>query len=121
VVRSGGKVACYPSDLVSDAKHLDPVWVLGYDLYPLETIANKHHLYDVAIREQWLMVFTHDHEMPWAYLKMGDKGRPGSKTAGAHGGLNRPFRHRHHEAAEDPAADLPRRFRWHVFAGERHT
>src|SRR5579864_5184709 len=47
MVRSGGRVACYPSDLVSDAKHLDPVWVLGYDLYPLDTIANKHRLYDL--------------------------------------------------------------------------
>ena len=76
VIRSRGKVAAYPSDLVSDAKHLDPVWVLGFDLYPVETIANKHRFYDVAVPEQWLVVFTHDHELPWAYLEMGEKGRP---------------------------------------------
>ena len=76
IIRSGGKVAAYPSDLVSDAKHLDPTWVLGFDLYPLETIANKHRFYDRAIPEQWLVVFTHDHELPWAYLDMGEKGRP---------------------------------------------
>ena len=76
MVRSGGRVACYPSDLVSDAKHLDSVWTLGYDLYPLDSIANKHRFYDIAIPEQWLVVFTHDHETPWAYLEMGDKGRP---------------------------------------------
>ena len=81
IIRSGGKTACYPSDLVPDAKHLDPVWVLGYDLYPLDTIANKHRLYDVAIPEQWLVVFTHDHETPWAYLEIGDKGRPVAKPA----------------------------------------
>ena len=76
ILRSGGQVACYPSDLVPDAKHLDPVWVLGFDLYPLESIANKHRFYDVAIPENWLVVFTHDHEMPWSYLELGDKGRP---------------------------------------------
>lgn len=76
IVSSGGKVAAYPSDLVSDAKHLDPTWVLGYDLYPLESIDNKHRFYERAIPEQWLVVFTHDHELPWAHLEMGEKGRP---------------------------------------------
>lgn len=80
-IRSGGKVACYPSDLIPDAKHLDPVWVLGYDLYPLESIANKHRFYDVAIPESWLVVYTHDHELPWSYLQIGDKGRPVARKA----------------------------------------
>ena len=76
ILRSGGKVAAYPSDLVSDSKHLDPTWVLGYDLYPLESIANKHRFYDIAIAEEWLIIFTHDHELPWAHLHIGEKGRP---------------------------------------------
>lgn len=76
IVRTGGKVAAYPSDLVCDTKHLDPTWTLGFDLYPLESIANKHRFYDVAIPQQWLVVFTHDHELPWAYLDRGEKGRP---------------------------------------------
>ncbi len=76
MVESGGEVAAYPSDLVSDAKHLDPTWTLGYDLYPLESIANKHRFYEVAVPQQWLVVFTHDHELPWAYLDVGEKGRP---------------------------------------------
>ena len=82
IVRSGGKVAAYPSDLICDAKHLDPTWVLGYDLYPLETIANKHRFYDFAIPEEWLVVFTHDHELPWAHLEMGEKGRPVVRNSG---------------------------------------
>lgn len=76
IIRSRDKVAAYPSDMICDAKHLDPTWVMSFDLYPLETIANKHRFYDVAIPEQWLVVFTHDHELPWAYLKLGDKDRP---------------------------------------------
>ncbi|HZP24119.1 MAG TPA: MBL fold metallo-hydrolase [Terriglobales bacterium] len=75
-IRSGGRVAAYPGDLLCDSKHLDPVWVLGFDLYPLESIANKHRFYQRAIPEQWLVVFTHDHELPWAHLTMGEKGRP---------------------------------------------
>jgi glyoxylase-like metal-dependent hydrolase (beta-lactamase superfamily II) len=76
IIRSGGQVAAYPSDLVSDSKHLDPTWVLGYDLYPLDSIANKHRFYHSAIPEKWLVVFTHDHELPWAHLTIGEKGRP---------------------------------------------
>jgi len=76
ILSSGGKVAAYPSDLVCDASHLDPVWTLGFDLYPLECIANKHLFYERAVPEQWLVVFTHDHELPWAYLEIGEKGRP---------------------------------------------
>ena len=76
MIRSNGETASYPSDLVCDSRHLDPTWVLGYDLYPLETIANKHRFYERAIPERWLLVFTHDHELPWAQVKMGEKGRP---------------------------------------------
>lgn len=76
IIRSGGRTAAYPSDILCDAKHLDPTWVLGYDLYPLETIASKHRFYQQAIPEQWLVIFTHDHELPWAHLRMGEKGRP---------------------------------------------
>jgi len=82
LIRSQGKVAAYPSDLLSDAKHLDPTWVLGFDLYPLDTIANKHLFYSAAIPEQWLVVFTHDHESPWAYLRAGEKGRPVAAPVG---------------------------------------
>ena len=76
VVRSGGTAVCYASDLIPTTHHLDPTWVMGYDLYPLTCIDNRHRFYAEAIPEEWLVVFTHDHETPWAYVEMGDKGRP---------------------------------------------
>ena len=81
ILRSGRHAACYPSDLVCDTNHLEPMWVLGYDLYPLQTIDNKHRFYDVAIPENWLLVFTHDDKTPWAYLERGDKGLPVARAA----------------------------------------
>jgi len=80
ILRSGGKVACYPSDLVPDMHHLEPMWVLGYDLYPLQSIDNKHRFYGAAIPENWLVVFTHDGQTPWAYLELGDKGLPRARA-----------------------------------------
>src|SRR5271157_883484 len=80
MIRSGDRVACYASDLVPDTNHLEPMWILGYDLYPLESIDNKHRFYDLAIPEQWLVVFTHDVHIPWAYLERNAKGLPAAQA-----------------------------------------
>ncbi len=72
VIRSGGQTACYVSDLMPTHWHLKPTWVMGFDLFPLETIDNKHRVLDQAVREHWLLVFTHDPEMPWGYVARED-------------------------------------------------
>lgn len=82
VVRSGKTVVCYASDLIPTTHHLDPTWVMGYDLYPLTCIENRHRFYAEAIPEKWLVVFTHDHQTPWAYVEMGEKGRPVARSVG---------------------------------------
>ena len=81
MVQNGGATLCYPSDLVPTSHHLDPTWVMAYDLFPLTCIANRHRFYDEAIPQKWLVAFTHDHERPLAYLEMGEKGRPVAKAA----------------------------------------
>jgi glyoxylase-like metal-dependent hydrolase (beta-lactamase superfamily II) len=75
-VRAGDQTVCYISDLIPTSHHLDPTWVMGYDLYPLESINNRHRFYKRAIPEKWLVVFTHDHEVPWAHVEIGEKGKP---------------------------------------------
>jgi len=71
-VRSGGKTACYISDLIPTTWHLDVTWVMAYDLFPLETIENRKRYYETAIPEQWLTVFTHDPEIPWGFVEKTD-------------------------------------------------
>ena len=78
-VRAGDQTVCYISDLIPTSHHLDPTWVMGYDLYPLESINNRHRFYQRAIPEKWLVAFTHDHEVPWAYVEIGEKGKPVSR------------------------------------------
>ncbi|MGH9475272.1 MAG: MBL fold metallo-hydrolase [Terriglobales bacterium] len=70
VVRSGGETACYISDLMPTHWHLKPSWVMAFDLFPLETIENKHRILDQAVREHWLLVFTHDPEHAWGYVEL---------------------------------------------------
>lgn len=71
-VRSGGKTACYISDLIPTTWHLDPVWAMAYDLFPLEVLENRKRYYARAIAEQWLTMFTHDPDVPWAYIDRKD-------------------------------------------------
>jgi glyoxylase-like metal-dependent hydrolase (beta-lactamase superfamily II) len=56
--------------------HLDPTWVMGYDLDPLECIAQRKRFYQRAIPENWLVLFTHDHETPMGRVGVNDKGKP---------------------------------------------
>jgi glyoxylase-like metal-dependent hydrolase (beta-lactamase superfamily II) len=68
--------ACYISDLIPTSAHLDPTWVMGYDLDPLECIAQRKRFYQRAIPENWLVLFTHDHETPMGRIGLNDKGKP---------------------------------------------
>jgi len=68
-IRSGGKTACYISDLIPTTWHLDITWVMAYDLFPLETIENRKKYYEQAISQNWLTIFTHDPDVPWSYLE----------------------------------------------------
>ncbi|MFZ0705843.1 MAG: MBL fold metallo-hydrolase [Candidatus Korobacteraceae bacterium] len=79
-VRAGDQTVCYISDLIPTSHHLDPTWVMGYDLYPLESINNRHRFYKRAIPEDWVVVFTHDHEVPWARVEIGEKGKPVARS-----------------------------------------
>jgi glyoxylase-like metal-dependent hydrolase (beta-lactamase superfamily II) len=68
--------ACYISDLIPTTAHLDTTWVMGYDLDPLETIVQRKRFYSRAIPENWLVLFTHDHQTPMARIGLNEKGRP---------------------------------------------
>ena len=68
-IRSGGQTACYISDLIPTTWHLNITWVMAYDLFPLETIENRKRYYKEALPQHWLTIFTHDPEIPWAYLE----------------------------------------------------
>jgi glyoxylase-like metal-dependent hydrolase (beta-lactamase superfamily II) len=75
-VESAGEHACYVSDLIPTHHHLDPTWVMGYDLNPLRCIEEKKKFLARAIAGRWLVVFPHDHQVPAAYLRWDEKLKP---------------------------------------------
>jgi glyoxylase-like metal-dependent hydrolase (beta-lactamase superfamily II) len=75
-IESATEHACYISDLIPTHNHLDPAWVMGYDLDPVRCIEERKRFLARAIAERWLVLFTHDHAMPAALLGWNEKGRP---------------------------------------------
>lgn len=75
-IESAGQHACYISDLIPTSAHLDPTWVMGYDLDPVTCIAQRKRFLGRAIPEQWLVLFTHDHHWPFGFVALNDKGKP---------------------------------------------
>ena len=75
ILQSGGKTACYISDLIPTTAHLDLTWGMAFDLLPVQTIESKKKYYARAIPEKWLTMFTHDPLVPWGYVEKDERGK----------------------------------------------
>jgi glyoxylase-like metal-dependent hydrolase (beta-lactamase superfamily II) len=52
------------ADLVPMRAHIQFAWIMGFDLYPVETLAAKKKLLPQAAREGWCCLFYHDPDTP---------------------------------------------------------
>ena len=67
-VESKGETLYNYSDLIPTTHHLPLAWIMGYDLFPLETLENKRKLLPRAVRENWICLFYHDLKTPLCRL-----------------------------------------------------
>jgi glyoxylase-like metal-dependent hydrolase (beta-lactamase superfamily II) len=75
LIESQGQTACYTGDLVPTTFHLDPTWVMAFDLDPMATIENRKRLYNEALPNNWLLVFTHDPRTPMAHIQKNEESK----------------------------------------------
>jgi hypothetical protein len=67
-IESGGARAAYVADLMPTSAHLPAPWIMGYDLYPMDTLGAKQAFgREVAARET-LVFFEHDPAIPAAFI-----------------------------------------------------
>ena len=59
-LESGGRTAVYVADLMPTTAHVDPAWVMGYDLYPMDTFLYKKRFVREAIDREYVIFFEHD-------------------------------------------------------------
>jgi glyoxylase-like metal-dependent hydrolase (beta-lactamase superfamily II) len=60
----GGRTLYGFADLIPTRHHVSPAWIMGYDLYPTETLAFKKEILPQAVSEEWLCLFYHDPDSP---------------------------------------------------------
>ncbi len=59
-VESGGRVGIFPADLIPTSAHVDDPWIMGYDLYPMDTFFYKKRFVAEAIAAEYVIFFEHD-------------------------------------------------------------
>lgn len=55
-----GKTVVFMADLLPTHIHLPLPWVMGYDMYPVQTLTEKEQLLDKAVEEDWHLFLEHD-------------------------------------------------------------
>ena len=68
-VESAGETAVFVADLIPTTAHIRDVWIMGYDLYPMETLAFKREFIREAIDRQYLIFFEHDPVVAAGYIR----------------------------------------------------
>ncbi len=69
LIESAGKTAVFAADLLPTAAHLPEVWVMGYDLFPLDTLNFKRAFLREAIEREYLILFEHDPTIAAGYIR----------------------------------------------------
>lgn len=63
LIQSEGKSALHLGDLLPTRAHLNPLWVMAYDDYPMDSIAAKEKWITRAKAEGWWLTLYHDPEI----------------------------------------------------------
>ena len=64
----GGKTLYGFADLIPTTAHIPDAWIMGYDLFPTETLEAKKYLIPQAVKENWICLFYHDAVIPLCNL-----------------------------------------------------
>lgn len=70
-----GTTILYCADLVPSAAHISMPWVMAYDMRPLDTLAEKEKLLNMAVDNNWLLYFEHDPKIACARIIKDEHGR----------------------------------------------
>jgi methylmalonyl-CoA epimerase len=68
-IESGGATAVFAADMYPTAVHVPDPWVMGYDLFPMDTLAFKRAFAKEAIEREYLIFFEHDPSMAAGILR----------------------------------------------------
>jgi methylmalonyl-CoA epimerase len=71
-IESKKKTAAYVADLIPTTAHLPDPWIMGFDLYPMDTLAAKQRFLKEALEQEMLVFFEHDPVVAAGYIREQD-------------------------------------------------
>ena len=70
MIESAGATAVFAADMYPDRRRTSPdPWMMGYDLYPMDTLAFKRAFAREAIEREYLIFFEHDPSLAAGILR----------------------------------------------------
>jgi len=75
LIEMNGRKVIYLADLMPSLAHINPAWVMAYDVRPLDTMKERQSLIEKAIQEDWILFFEHDAQNEAALLSKDDSGK----------------------------------------------
>jgi methylmalonyl-CoA epimerase len=72
MIESNGKTAAFAADLIPTTAHVPAAWIMGFDLYPVDTLIAKKQFVAEAIEKQTLVFFEHDPAVAAGYIRAQD-------------------------------------------------
>ena len=60
MITSQSETAVFTADMFPTSMHVPDAWLMGYDLYPMDTLAFKREFAREAIEREYLIFFEHD-------------------------------------------------------------
>jgi methylmalonyl-CoA epimerase len=68
-MESGGQRAAFVADLMPTTAHLGDAWIMGFDLFPLDTLSVKKAFLEEATADGTLVFFEHDPSLAAGYIR----------------------------------------------------
>jgi methylmalonyl-CoA epimerase len=72
MIESQGRTAVFAADMYPTAAHIPDPWVMGYDLYPMDTLGFKRGFAREAIAGEYVVFFEHDPSLAAGILREKD-------------------------------------------------
>ena len=61
-ISDGEKTLVYAADLIPSSAHIPLAWIMGYDMFPLQTLTEKEVFLQNAVDGNWTLFLEHDLE-----------------------------------------------------------
>ena len=74
LIDTGNRTLAYMADLIPSAGHIKPNYVMGYDIRPLDTMAEREAFLVEAVENDYILMFEHDLSIECGTVTKGERG-----------------------------------------------